>query len=266
MQLLAEKKNGWWVLNGTKRYISNGGLAKIYQIAARTDSKGPLMSSLTMFLVPGDAKGFSVPEVWDKLGQRCVLNGTLQFDDVEVPDEDRIGETGNALPALANLLIKHGSNIQAGATVLGVAQRAYELSLQYAHSRVQGGGPLISHQLQQIRLARMAMKIEAARSYLWRTAWSTGLEEMDRKNAMLSKVFAAEASVEVCQQAMELWGAAAYMRKNPIEKLMRDALSFLHSDGTNDVLTLKAAGFLEQPAQEGELGYSARTALAAVGM
>ena len=266
MQLFAEKKNGRWVLNGTKRYISNGGLAKIYQIAARTDSKGPLMSSLTMFLVPGDAKGFSVPEVWDKLGQRCVQNGTLQFDDVEVPDEDRIGGTGNALPSLANLLIKHGSNIQAGATVLGVAQRAYELSLQYAHSRVQGGGPLISHQLQQIRLARMAMKIEAARSYLWRTAWSTGLEEMDRKNAMLSKVFAAEASVEVCQQAMELWGAAAYMRKNPIEKLMRDALSFLHSDGTNDVLTLKAAGFLEQPAQEGELGYSARTALAAVGM
>ncbi len=75
-----------------------------------------------------------------------------------------------------------------------------------------------------------------------------------------------KASVEVCQQAMELWRAAAYMRKNPIEKLMRDALSFLHSDGTNDVLTLKAAGFLEQPAQEGELGYSARTALAAVEM
>ncbi len=265
MQLFAEKKGTRWVLNGTKRYISNGGLAKVYQTVGRTDRKGPLQTSLTAFLVPSDAKGFSVPEVWDKLGQRCVQNGTLQFDDVEVPEEDQIGGVGQAMPALANLLIKHGSNIQAGASVLGVAQRAYELSLQYAHARIQGSGPLIGHQIQQIRLARMAMKIEAARSYLWRTAWSTQLDEMDRKNAMLSKVFAAEASVEVCQQAMELWGAAAYMRKNPIEKLMRDALSFLHSDGTNDILTLKAAGFLEAPAAPGDLGYHARTVEAAAG-
>ncbi len=266
MQMFAEKKGDRWILNGTKRYISNGGLAKIYQIAARIDRKGPLQTSLALFLVPADAKGFTVPEVWDKLGQRCVQNGTLRLENVEVPDEDRLGEVGKALPILGNLLIKHGSNIQAGASVLGVAQRAYELSLQYAHARVQGSGPLFRLQLQQYRLARMAMKIEAARSYLWRSAWSTRLEEMDRKNAMLSKVFAAEASVEVCREAMELWGAAAYMRKNPIEKLMRDALSFLHSDGTNDVLTLKAAGFLERPAEEGELGYHARTALAAAGM
>ncbi len=265
MQMFAEKNGGRWILNGTKRYISNGGLAKLYLMITRTDRKGPLSSSLTAFLVPSDAKGFSVPEIWDKMGQRCVQNGTLQLDGVEVPDEDRLGEVGGALPMLADFLIKHGSNIQAGASVLGVAQRAYDLSLQYAHARIQGSKPLIQHQLQQYRLARMAMKIEAARAYIWRTAWSTQLEEMDKKNAMLCKVFAAEAAVEVCREAMEVWGAAAYMRKNPIEKLMRDALSFLHSDGTNDVLTLKAAGFLEAPPRPDDFGYHARTAEAALG-
>ena len=265
MQMFAEKKGDHWIINGTKRYISNGGLAKLYLMIARTDRKGPLARSLTAFLVPSDAKGFSVPEVWDKLGQRCVQNGTLQLDGVEIPEEDRLGEVGGALPMLANFLIKHGSNIQAGASVLGVGQRAYDLSLQYAHARIQGSRPLIGHQLQQIRLARMAMKIEAARAYIWRTVWSTQLKDMDRKNAMLCKVFAAESAVEVCREAMELWGAAAYMRKNPIEKLMRDALSFLHSDGTNDVLMLKAAGFLEDPQGPGDFGYHARTAEAALG-
>ncbi|MEE9274861.1 MAG: acyl-CoA dehydrogenase family protein [bacterium] len=265
MQMYAERRGDRWVLNGTKRYISNGGIAKIYLMIARTDRSAPLMTSLSAFLVPADAKGFTVPEVWDKMGQRCVQNGTLQFDDVEVPDADRVGEVGGALPMLGNFLINFGSNIQAGASVLGVAQRAYELSLQYAHARIQGSGPLFRHQLQQCRLARMAMKIEAARSYIWRSAWSTRLAEMDRKNAMLCKVFAAESAVEVCREAMEIWGAAGYMRKNPIEKLMRDALSFLHSDGTNDVLTLKAAGFLEDPAGSDDLGYHERTAEAAAG-
>jgi len=265
MKMFAEKKGDRWIINGTKRYISNGGLAKLYLMVVRTDRDGPLASSLTAFLVPADAKGFSVPEVWDKLGQRCVQNGTLQLEDVEVPDEDQIGEVGGALPMLANFLIKHGSNIQAGASVLGVGQRAYDLCIQYAHARVQGSKPLIGHQIQQIRLARMAMKLEAARAYIWRTAWSTQLEEMDKKNAMLCKVLAAESAVDVCRDAMELWGGTGYMRKNPVEKLMRDALSFLHSDGTNDVLLLKAAGFLEKPPKPGEFGYSARTAEAAMG-
>jgi len=264
MQMFAQKNGDSWILNGTKRYISNGGLAKVYLMVARTDREGPLPESLTAFLVPSDAPGFTVPEIWDKLGQRAVQNGTLQFDDVQVPDEDRVGEVNGAMTMLANLLIKFGSNIQAGSTVLGVAQRAYDLSLQYAHERIQGGGPLISHQIQQQRLARMAMKIEAARSYVWRAAWSTQLDEMDRKNAMLSKVFASECAVDVCRDAMELWGAAGYMRKNPVEKLMRDALSFLHSDGTNDVLTLKAAGFLIPPVA-GDLRFDERTVEAAAG-
>ena len=241
----AEKRGDKWVLNGTKRYISNGGLAKLYYIIVRT-ADGPLGDSLTGFLVPSDAPGFTVPEVWDKLGQRAVQNGTLQFDNVEIPDADRVGEPGKALPTIAGFLLRFGSNVQAGASVLGVAQRAYDLSVQYAFERVQGGRPIIEHEMQRLRLARMAMKIQAARSYLWFGGWDCGQDDFDRKHASLSKIFASEIAVDVCREAMELWGAAGYMRKNPIEKLMRDALSFLHSDGTNDVLGLKAAAFIAQ--------------------
>jgi alkylation response protein AidB-like acyl-CoA dehydrogenase len=241
----AEKRGDKWVLNGTKRYISNGGLAKLYYIIMRSGD-GPLSENLTGFLVPADAPGFRVTEVWDKLGQRAVQNGTLQFDNVEISDADRVGEVGKALPTIAGFLLRFGSNVQAGASVLGVAQRAYDLAHQYAFERVQGGKAIIEHELQRLRLARMAMKIQAARSYLWFGGWDCGQDDFDRKHASLAKIFASEVAVDVCREALELWGAAGYMRKNPIEKLMRDALSFLHSDGTNDVLGLKAGNFIAQ--------------------
>jgi len=266
MQMFAEKKGDKWILNGTKRYISNGGLAKMYYFLARTDRDGPLSTSLTGFLVPADAPGFTVPEIWDKMGQRAVQNGTLVLENVEIPDADRVGEVGTSLPALGRFLLGFGSNIQAGATVLGVAQRAYDLSHQYAHERVQGGKPIIEHDIQRKRLARMAMKLQAVRSYLWYAGWNCGQEDFDRKHASLSKVFAAEEAVEVCVEALELWGATGYMKKNPIEKLLRDAMSFLHSDGTNDVLTLKAANFMAtERLPESDNRYSPRVAAAAAG-
>ena len=188
------------------------------------------------------------------------------LENVEVPDRDRVGEVGAALPELGALLLGFGSNIQAGATVLGVAQRAYDLSHQYALERIQGGKPIIEHDIQRTRLARMAMKLQATRSYLWYAGWNCSQDDFDRKHASMSKVFAAESSVEVCMEALELWGATGYMRKNPIEKLLRDAMSFLHSDGTNDVLTLKAANFLTQEQlKESDHRYSRRVSSAARG-
>ena len=264
MQMSAVKKGDTWVLNGTKRYISNGGLAKIYMVRTRNDPDGPLRTSLTSFLVAADTPGFEVTEVWDKLGQRCVQNGTLRFTNVEVPDEDRIGEVGNAAQIGTEFLLGYGSNIQAGATVLGVAQRAYDLSVQYAFEREQAGGPIIHHQIQRTRLARMAMQIAAARAYIWQSAWSAGRPDQDPMHASLCKVFASEAAVHVCQQALELWAAAGYMRKNPLEKLIRDAQSFLHSAGTNDVLALKAANYLMKP-DPSDITYSQRAAEAAAG-
>jgi alkylation response protein AidB-like acyl-CoA dehydrogenase len=262
----AERKGDTWVINGTKRYISNGGLAKLYYVITRTDPNSLLSKGVTGFLVPSDAPGFGVPEVWDKLGQRTVQNGTLVFDNVEIPDRDRVTEVGGAFHAMGSFLVRFGSNVQAGATVLGVAQRAYDLARQYAFERIQGGGPLINSEFQRMRLARMEMKLNAARSYLWYAGWFCSQPDFDRRQSSLSKIFASEVAVDVCRDALELWGAAGYMRKNPIEKLLRDALSFLHSDGTNDILALKMGTAIAQNAPDPkDPRYSARTAEAAAG-
>lgn len=264
IQMTAVKKGKKWVLNGSKRYISNGGLAKVIYVLARTDlSKSPT-ESLMGFLLTSDTPGYSCTEVWDKLGQRCVQNGTLEFKNVEIPDEDVIGTPGKALAEMGTFLTSFGSNIQAGSTVLGVAQRAYDIALQYAQLRRQGGKTVFEHDIQRHRLARMTMKLDAARFYLWYAGWTAQIGKADARAATMCKVFASEAALEVTQSAFDLWAATGYMKKNPIEKLLRDAVSFIHSDGTNDVLTLKAANRI--PIMEpGDPRWSARVAEAAAG-
>jgi acyl-CoA dehydrogenase len=201
IQMTAEKKGDHWVLNGTKRYISNGGLAKVIYVMARTDPSKPPMESIVGFILKSDTPGYSCTEVWDKLGQRNVQNGTLEFNNVEIPDEDVIGEPGNALAEVGALLTRFGSNIQAGATVLGVAQRAYDVTLQYAKQRVQGGTVIFDHQIQQKRLARMQMLLESARFYLWYSGWTATEGNTDARAASLCKVFASESALTVTQEA-----------------------------------------------------------------
>ncbi len=264
IQMTAVRKGNKWVLNGTKRYISNGGLAKVIYVLARTDLTKPPTESLMGFMLTSDTPGYACTEVWDKLGQRCVQNGTLEFNNVEIPDEDVIGTPGKALSEMGTFLTSFGSNIQAGSTVLGVAQRAYDITLQYAQLRRQGGKTVFEHDIQRHRLARMSMKLDAARFYLWYAGWTAQEGKADARAASMCKVFASEASLEVTQQAFDLWAATGYMKKNPIEKLLRDALSFIHSDGTNDVLTLKAANRIPMMSPE-DPRWSKRVAEAAAG-
>jgi len=264
IRMTAEKKGDRWVLNGSKRYISNGGLAKVIYVMARTDMSKPPMDSIAGFILTSDTPGYACTEVWDKLGQRGVQNGTLEFDNVEIPEEDVIGTPGNALAEIGALLTRFGSNIQAGATVLGVAQRAHDITLQYARQRVQGGKPIFEHQIQQQRLARMQMLLESARFYLWYSGWTATEGDTDARAASLCKVQASESALTVVQEAFELWAATGYMKKNPIEKLLRDALSFIHSDGTNDVLLLKASRLLDEIGPE-DPRYSKRVEDAAAG-
>jgi alkylation response protein AidB-like acyl-CoA dehydrogenase len=265
MRLTAEKVGDKWVLNGTKRYISNGGLSKVIYVLGRTDLTRPAAESAAGFVLTSDTPGYTVTEVWDKLGQRNVQNGTMVFDNVEIPEEDVIGTPGEGLRELGAFLTRFGSNIQAGASVLGVAQRAYDVTLQYARQRVQGGTPIFEHQIQSQRLARMRMLLEASRYYLWYSAWTTRQDDPDILAASLCKVNASENAVRVLMEAFELWAGTGYMRKNPIEKLIRDGLSFIHSDGTNDVLLIKAATLLGG-IESDDRRYSERVELAAQGL
>lgn len=246
LQARAELRDGHWVLNGTKHFISNAGLSKLYLIFAVTDPEKDVYGRISAFIVPHNAPGFHIGKVEDKMGQRLVWNSTVIMEDCTIPKENLVGRRGGGLPEVLRFLVEEGSGIQAGATVLGTARAAYEAAVEHARQRFICGKTMIHHQLVHHRLARMKMRLDAARAYLYRAAYN--IESPDEKTdwsmAAMAKVFAAEVSFEVAKEAMELFGGYGYMKDYPMEKYLRDAASFLHSDGANDALLLRAARLL----------------------
>ena len=251
--------NGGWLINGTKHYISTGSDAKLYFLAARTDpTKGGPLQGVTYFIVPRPIEGFTIGRIEDKIGQRLINNAELVFQNCRIPDENILIGEGCAAEARRSFL--QASNVEAGATALGAGRAAYEAALEWAKTRVQGCKPIIQHEAMGMMIADMALNLEAARNMLWKAAWSVDHPaEMQQylvdykcfdpafdikiQNPLtsLAKVFASEAAVKVAIQAMEIFGGYGIMRDGPVEKCVRDALTFLHSDGTNQVHRLRAA-------------------------
>ncbi|MFQ5879287.1 MAG: acyl-CoA dehydrogenase family protein, partial [Dehalococcoidia bacterium] len=162
------RRNGHdgWLINGRKIYISNGGIAKLHVIRARTDPTTGGIVGTTAFFVELDTPGFTVGRVEDKIGQRLVQNGELIFEDCWVPAENLLGELHRGWE-LALRYSRGTSNTEAAATVLGVARAAFEDALAYAKQRVQGGKPIIGHQAIKLMLADMLTQIRAARALIW---------------------------------------------------------------------------------------------------
>jgi alkylation response protein AidB-like acyl-CoA dehydrogenase len=239
-----EQPDGTWLLNGRKRFISNGADAGFYLVFACTDPAQPAHLGSSAFLVEPGMPGFTVDEVHEKISQRTIDNAALRFEDVRVERWRMIGEM-NLGYAGAREILKE-SAIEAGATALGTARCAYEQSLAHAENRIQGGRPLIEHANVACRLADMYMELEAARSLIWRAAWSVENDPAyDYGLGSAAKAFAAEAAVRVCVSAMELHGGLAIMyRDSGVEKCLRDCLSFLHSDGAQDSHRLRITNIL----------------------
>ncbi len=237
--------DGNWVLNGYKHYISNGADASHYVVFACTDPDKPANEGTSAFLLERGMPGFEVVQVHEKIAQRTINNGALRFTDVVLEPDRMLGEV-NAGYTDSREILKE-SAIEAGATTLGTARAAYELSVEHAKTRIQGGGPLISHANVGCRLAEMYFELEAARSLIWRAAWAVSHDaDYDYRLGSAAKTFAAEVAVRVCTSAMELHGGLAIMKDDSmIEKCMRDCLSFLHSDGAQDSHRLRVARLIE---------------------
>lgn len=246
LQARAELRNGKWILNGTKHFISNAGLSKLYLMFVVTDPDKDVYNRVSAFIIPHTSPGFSIGKTEDKLGQRLVWNSTIIMENCEIPEDNLVGRRGKGMQDVLRFLAEEGSNVQAGATVLGTARAAYEAAVEHAQLRFIGGKTMIHHQLTHHRLARMKMRLDAARAYLYRAAYNIDSpdEPTDWSMAPLAKVFAAEAAFDVAKEALELFGGYGYMKDYPMEKYLRDAASFLHSDGVNDVLLLRAARLL----------------------
>ena len=243
MQTFAEKVSGGYVINGMKHYISNANRADTVLCLARTDRQGPLATSTTCFIVPSGTPGMRIGKVHDKSGERTTNNAEIYYEDVFVPDEDVLGRPGTAFRELVRLL--RASNAYGAACALGVARECFDRSLSRCRTRVQGGVPIIQHQAVGAYLADMYMNVDVTRSLVWRAAWQAQHPaDYDPALAILPKVFAAERVLDSAQRAMELWGGAGVMRENGIEKLLRDASIWLHSDGTNIIMRERLAEVL----------------------
>jgi acyl-CoA dehydrogenase len=240
----AVRKGRGWIINGRKRFISNGNRARLYLLFAQTNPDKGLNEGSTCFIIERGTPGFTTGHVEDKMGERLANNAELIFDSCFVPDEDVLGAVDRGFDVISQFF--PASNAYAAASVLGVAVAAYDRSIRWTKERVQGGKPLIEHDIIAAQLAEMQMLIDAARAYIHHAAWKADHRETgwDPTLGALPKVFASEVSWKVVTKALELHGAYGYMRDLGFEKLVRDAACFVHSDGVNRTLLLKAAQFI----------------------
>jgi alkylation response protein AidB-like acyl-CoA dehydrogenase len=239
-----QKTNGGWIVNGMKHFISNGNRASFYLLFVQTEKGKPLAEGSTCFLVERDRPGFTIGRVHDKMGERLANNAELVFQDCFIPDENVVGKVGEGFSVLANFFPQ--SNAYAGATILGVAVAAYQKAVEWAKVRVQGGKPLIEHDGIRAQLAEMRMLIDASRSYIHRACWLADHQEhgWDKTLGVLPKAMASQAAWKIATWCLEIHGGHGYMKEAGVEKLVRDAAAFLHSDGVNRTLFLKAANFM----------------------
>jgi alkylation response protein AidB-like acyl-CoA dehydrogenase len=249
MQTFAERLEGGYRITGIKRYISNANRADTVICFARTDRHGALTDSVTAFLVPANAHKLRIGTVHDKCGERIANNAEIFYDGVFVPDEDVLGQRGTALSSVGRLL--RASNAYAAACALGIARECFDRTLAWCRDRVQGGRPIIEHQAVGSYLADMYLNVDVSRTYIWRAAWQAATPQtFDPSLAIAPKLFVSERTWDSARRAMELWGGAGVMRENGIEKLMRDASIWLHSDGTNIIMRERLANLLRQAAPD----------------
>jgi len=243
-----------YVINGTKRYVSSGCMAKLYFVVARTDKSKPLREGGSVFVVPSDTPGLRAGFFHEKSSQRLATNGTFHFENCRVPASNLL--VGEGMVGRLRSEFMPGSKAEAAATALGVGRAAYEYALAYAQQRVQGGKPIAQQQAVALMLAQMAMRLDAARTQIWKAAWLADRKRPEARTlGLLVKVNASETAFEACKLASEVLGGAAIMYDHPVEKYLRDAASFLHSDGTNQLCLLRAARALTDAGTQQLFGF-----------
>jgi alkylation response protein AidB-like acyl-CoA dehydrogenase len=237
MQTRAVKKNGGWLINGRKQFISNGYDAGLYVVYANTNPKVGMLQGTSSFLVPRETPGLTVARCNETLGCRFMNNGEIVFEDMFVPDDHLLVE--NDALGKAGVYFRPGKIIQASKN-LGVGMRAFELAADYAQNYVQGGRILIKHQAVALRIADMATRLEAVRALLERAARAVDADAPDADTLCnMVKLFASEEVLKAAQHCVELHGGNGVMLDFGVEKVLRDAAIFLHMDATVDVSKFK---------------------------
>ncbi len=229
----AKKDGNYYILNGTKQWITNGGEAEVYTVIAMTDkSKGPRGASA--FILENGMKGFEFGKKEKKMGIRASATRELVFNDCKVPAENLLGKEG--LGFIVAMKTFDQSRPGVAAQALGIAQGALDLTIEYAKQRQQFGKSISSFQGIQFMLADMATEIEAARALVYSVARMVDKGETKvAKESAMAKLFASDVAMKVTIDCVQIFGGYGYMRDYPIEKYMRDAKITQIYEGTNQI-------------------------------
>ncbi|MFC6904641.1 acyl-CoA dehydrogenase family protein [Halalkalicoccus tibetensis] len=230
----AERDGEEWVLNGNKTWITNGTVADVVVVMAKTDPDAG-KRGISALLVPTDAEGFSAEKIDNKLGIRASDLGELRLDDVRVPAENVIGEENEGFYQLMEFFA--GGRVNVAAQAVGAAAGALEAALEYAGEREQFGRTIDEFQAIEHKLAEMATDVEAARSLTYRAASEveTGDQRTAMKFASMAKLFASERSVEVADESIQVHGGAGYVTDHAAERYYRDARITKIYEGTSEI-------------------------------
>jgi alkylation response protein AidB-like acyl-CoA dehydrogenase len=225
-------KGDHYVINGTKNWITNGGRSDVYLVIAQTDrEKGH--RGINAFIVEKGMEGFDIGPKEDKLGIRGSDTHTLQFNDVKVPKENRIGEDGFGFKFAMKTL--SGGRIGIAAQALGIASGAYELALKYSKVRKAFGTESCNHQAIAFKLAEMYTEIEAARMLVMKAAWDKDQGNNYDMSSAMAKLYASKVAMEQTVEAVQIHGGNGFVKEYHVERLMRDAKITQIYEGTSEI-------------------------------
>jgi acyl-CoA dehydrogenase len=242
-----------WVINGTKAWITNGGIADVHVVVAAVDPELRSRGQAS-FVVPPGTRGLSMGQKYKKHGIRASHTAEVVLDDVRVPARCLLGgkekldeklaraheaaHTGQKQPAMSTF---EATRPTVGAQAIGIARAAYEFALDYAKERKTFGKPIVMHQAVGFKLADMAMEIDAARLLVWRAAWLSRNGGLRRGEGSMSKLKAGEVAVKVTEDAIQILGGYGYTREYPVERWHRDAKIYTIFEGTSEIQRLVIA-------------------------
>ena len=229
----ARPDGDFWILDGVKQFITNGGVADIYTVVASTAPERGARG-LSTFVVEKGTEGFTFGKKEDKMGIRASVTRELIFENCRIPRENLLGKEGLGFVSAMRVFDRTRPGI--GAQAVGIAQGAYDEAVRYAKTRVQFGKTIINFQAIQFMLAEMATHIEAARAFVYAVArWiDSGAKSVSRESSMV-KVFASDVAMKVTVDAVQIMGGYGYMKEYPAEKMMRDAKITQIYEGTNEI-------------------------------
>jgi butyryl-CoA dehydrogenase len=231
----AKRTDTGWVINGAKMWISMGNYAKVALIFAQTDPELGY-KGLACFLVDTDQPGFKAQTIEHKMGLHASDTASIALEDVEVSDEDMLGQVGDGFKVAMSSLDSGRYSVAAGC--VGICQGCVEESVKYAKEREQFGRPIASFQLVQAMIADMVLKTDASRMLVWRAGWLKDKGLPNTLETSIAKLHATEASLECANAAIQVHGGAGYVDDHPVERYFRDARVTTLYEGTSQIQKL----------------------------